>query len=308
MRIRAITELNGSSPPTAGLAAMQALAKEAVESGTVKITKVAEGVRGKATPKNNTAKPAVEKSAAQPKPAEPVKGKADFLKSEEGKALVREGKEILAQEDKGYWRLGEIASGLETEYGQKTLEHYAKAIGVAACTLERHRNVYRAWHSDWHSTSKDRKSAPGPELPKSYSVARELQDADDRFDLIEANPNMSKREARDLRLMRAGKGPKQKVEKGTTAWLRNNSDRWFKHVYELATKIIREVNIAATAKTTEPELKEIYREVIAPELLPTIRSAGDGLIQLADYLETVLREDEDAEPEEDDEQAQAEAA
>jgi hypothetical protein len=128
-------------------------------------------------------------------------------------------------------------------------------------------------------------------LPKSYSVARELQDRDDRFEIIKDNPNLTKREAVAIRQEREGKVPAPHQKKGTPDYMRKNSQRWFQRVYQLSNDINREVNYGGI----EPELEEVFREVIEPALLPTIRDAGEALIKLADYLETVTAEDAAAE-------------
>ena len=80
---------------------------------------------------------------------------------------VSEGKEIVAQievAERGQLRLGELADRLEPRYKDRTLAKFAAEIGVAKCTLDRYRTVYRAWAE---------KLAPGPNLV-SYAVLREL--------------------------------------------------------------------------------------------------------------------------------------
>ena len=60
---------------------------------------------------------------------------------------VREGKEILAQIDqaeRGQFRLGALAHQVKTKYNDRSLARFAKEIGIAKCTLERYRTVYRA--------------------------------------------------------------------------------------------------------------------------------------------------------------------
>jgi hypothetical protein len=137
-------------------------------------------------------------------------------------------------------------------------------------------------------------------LPKSYAVARELEKLDDRFEIIKDHPNTTKREARKLRLEREGNEYQEHLEKRTPAWMRKNVKPWFQHVCKLTVDVLREVNLARG--TGGPDIEEILREVIGPSrgLLPSIRNAGDALIQLANYLDTVLSEDEDAEPAEDE--------
>lgn len=99
-------------------------------------------------------------------------------------AAVREGKAIVAQQDTGQLRLGELADKVTPIYGQSTLKRFAKAIGINPETLARYRSVYRAWADI---------PAPGPGL--SYAVMRELADHPQRAELVRANPTMTKREA-----------------------------------------------------------------------------------------------------------------
>jgi hypothetical protein len=84
-------------------------------------------------------------------------------------AAVREGQEIVLKieaAEKGQLRLGELADNLKTHYDDRTIAKFAAEIGVAKCTVDRYRTVYRQW--------KD-KLAPGPNLdPPSYAVLREL--------------------------------------------------------------------------------------------------------------------------------------
>jgi hypothetical protein len=101
---------------------------------------------------------------------------------------VQEAQKILKQFDSGQMRLGELADKLEPRYGDNTLKRFAAEIGIAVCTVERYRDVYRAWKEI---------PAPGREL-MSYSVARELAAHPDRAGIIERNPSITKRQALEL--------------------------------------------------------------------------------------------------------------
>jgi hypothetical protein len=99
---------------------------------------------------------------------------------------VGEAKLILKQASLGSFRLGELADRIEPVYGEGTLARFAREIGIAACTLDRHRSVFRAWKNQ----------APGPEL--SYAVLRELAAHPKRAEIIRDNPAITKREAAQL--------------------------------------------------------------------------------------------------------------
>jgi hypothetical protein len=62
-------------------------------------------------------------------------------------AAVREGKQIVAEIERDWWRLCKLADGIETRYDEQTLEHFAKDVGVVPCTFFRRMSVYEAWKS-----------------------------------------------------------------------------------------------------------------------------------------------------------------
>ncbi|HZP69240.1 MAG TPA: hypothetical protein VFB29_04790 [Pseudolabrys sp.] len=101
---------------------------------------------------------------------------------------VQQAKDILYQADRASLRLGEIADRVEPRYGDETLKKLANTIGVSPRTLERHRDVFRAW-----------KEIPAPERELvTYSIAKELETHPDRFKIIKGNPNLTKVEAHQL--------------------------------------------------------------------------------------------------------------
>src|SRR4051794_10928722 len=102
---------------------------------------------------------------------------------------IAEGKEIVSKIESSrdrLMRLGELADEVGRGYGEGRLKRFASEIGIAACTLARCRSVFRAWP----------KQAPAP---KSYAVAQELQSHPNRLEIIGRNPDMTKREARQIR-------------------------------------------------------------------------------------------------------------
>jgi hypothetical protein len=187
---------------------------------------------------------------------------------------VAEGKEILAKIDSSLdrlMRLGELADEVEKGYGEGRLNRFATEIGIAACTLERCRSVFRAWP----------KQAPAP---KSYAVAQELQAHPDRFEIIRRNPDMTKREARQM------KRRYDREKKSAPDYLRENTNRWFKDVVRRAGETIRDASVADGEVL--PNHRRAMREVVEPKLLPTLRDAAEALVRLAAYLEQLTQEDE----------------
>jgi hypothetical protein len=198
---------------------------------------------------------------------------------------VEEGKQIVREMEAGEnlkMRLGELAAGVVKVYGERKLEQFAKAIGKAACTLERTRSVYRAWYGE----DAPKQATP----PESYSVAQELQSHPDRFEIIKDKPNLTVREAR----RRTREYKRAQIVERPNDWWRGETERWFKNVAKHAGIVIRDTQIAAT-DTIDPEQRQALREIIDPELLPTLREAGEALTKLAAYLEKVISEPPDTE-------------
>jgi hypothetical protein len=187
---------------------------------------------------------------------------------------VSEGKEIAQKIESHWWRLAELADNLVTKYGENTLERFAKDIGVVACTLDRHRSVYRAW-KDF--------SAPGPKL--NYAVARELVKHPDRFDLVRQNPDITKREASKIMRQLAGSPA------GEDKWTKVECTRWFKSLCTHANEVIRDAQFAVG--DIKPEHRRRLRDAIEPGLLPTFRKASAALIMTVEGLERFLDEDDD---------------
>jgi hypothetical protein len=171
-------------------------------------------------------------------------------------AAVAEAKQIIATEQSGHWRLGELAAQVETQYGKKTLKKFAEDIGVAKCTLERLRSVWRAWE-------------PIPAAPpKFYSIAQALQDHPNRGKIIEERPNITTREARDL--MREHRQGDQKQKEANTDWPLNEYRKWFVDAVKHAHDVYRDGQIVEDQ--LDPERRQTLCEAIEPKLLPDLRS------------------------------------
>jgi hypothetical protein len=186
---------------------------------------------------------------------------------------VREGKEIIANEKRGQLKLGELADNLEPKYADRTLATFAKEIGIGACTLERHRSVYRAW--------KD-KPAPGP---VSYAVLRALQDHPDRCNIVKENPDLTQAEAR--KLMRPYR-TEEKDKCGGAKQEKGEENEWTKHNAKLFRNLVTfaiDATKAAQAVLDAPSEKQReFLQVIEPLWIGNLRLAGCTLIEFADHF------------------------
>jgi hypothetical protein len=81
-------------------------------------------------------------------------------------------------------RLGQIADELEPKYGDSTLARYAQELKINLNTLQNCRSVYRTWHED-----------PRVKQFPKFSVAKALVRHPDRAKIVEANPDITEREA-----------------------------------------------------------------------------------------------------------------
>jgi hypothetical protein len=116
-------------------------------------------------------------------------------------------------------------------------------------------------------------------------VARELQSHPDRFEIIKANPNITKRQASEL-------ARQYRSEQATVTinpdWRRQHMARWFKDLNNLATKVIQQAQI-----TNAVVPQQLLREIVEPMAawLPTIREAGEACITLVNDLENLLNQE-----------------
>lgn len=74
--------------------------------------------------------------------------------------------------------------------------------------------------------------------------------------------------------------------------LTQNNTRWFRQTCDCAHDAIRAAQMVNSV--IEPELAKALREVIQPGLLPTIKRGGQALIDLANFLESLLQEEPQA--------------
>jgi hypothetical protein len=190
--------------------------------------------------------------------------------------VVTEIKRIVAVGDSNDWRLGELADRCEPKYGDKTLAKLAKAIGgIAACTLERRRSVYRRW--------KEIPAAP----PKSFAVAQELAAHPDRGKIIEEKPNITTREAR--KLMSEWNEEQQKADPD------HQQKRMEKLLEDLLLRASKAVADAGMINTfTQEERRNLQKAIKEPKMVDDeLREGAKAWIALADFFKRLVDEASD---------------
>jgi hypothetical protein len=210
-------------------------------------------------------------AAADTTSAPPPTERIDFHKA------VIEARDLLAQMDVGYYRLGQLVYEVAeaAEYGDRTLAEFAEEIRVAKCTLDRYANVYRSWKDIL---------APGPKLP-SYAVLRELAPYATNPECAESirdNPNITKREAQEIKRKLKSAAEEQQREEQENEWVKHNR-KWFKNLVAHANEAARTAAAVDVDQCTSEQL-ENFREAIDPNLLRYVRGSGRLLIRIADRL------------------------
>ena len=162
-------------------------------------------------------------------------------------------------------RLGELADRVdETEYRDRTQAILAKAIGYQACTLKRHRSVYRAWEGAG-------KKAPG----LSYAVHRELQNHPERVAIVKKKPTITRSEAQELmrewKQQQEGKHKKSKSPDG-----KSEQERWLRQVVSFVNDIKHTAAEMMRHKGATRALREIAEPELLAMLLPKVRDGQRG--------------------------------
>ncbi len=206
-----------------------------------------------------------------------AQAKAKPASESDYKAAVAQAKQILAEIDRGWWQLGELADKVTKKYGEQRLKRFADDIGIGLCTLERRRSVYRAWSTN---------EAPAP---KSYAVAQELQAVEGRFELIKQNPNMTKREAREIKAApeKSQSRTEQAGANPAAGHRLEETKRWFRSVVEHSREALSDA--AFVNGYVEPELRRVLREGVDA----TLREAGEAYIRLVEFLEKLLANEDE---------------
>lgn len=99
---------------------------------------------------------------------------------------VAEAKRIVASIAKNMWRLAEITAKLEPKYGDKTLERFAKDVGLTLRTLRKYRQTYLRFGSS--------KGGCAPH----FSILEKLVSVPDAEKIIERHPKLTYRQAKEI--------------------------------------------------------------------------------------------------------------
>jgi hypothetical protein len=218
---------------------------------------------------------------------------------------VPEGKEIVAKIvaaerdiERYQWRLGELAAKVETKYDDRTLAKFAKEIGIETSTLNHYRTVYRKWEG---KLPPEDKLPPGAKLP-SFTVLKELATVEERAELIEAEPKMSKRRAEvhkvlkdhpkreeirrkypDLTCTRQARDIMRSYDEGGAG---NGKGKDYKRWFDALVKRCNEDTDEAAIVDQPMDLGQLRDLLggIEPDLLDTVKEAGEAWLKLYDFL------------------------
>jgi hypothetical protein len=124
------------------------------------------------------------------------------------RSLVKQGKALIEEQVNVNWKLGELASTIDKEYGQNKLKEFADEIGVSASSLKDCRTTYIAW--------------PQKAGRPAFSIARALNPHPFRFDVLAKNPNITQAEAKAKVQEYWEKNAKQKQKKRPAVHVRGS--------------------------------------------------------------------------------------
>jgi hypothetical protein len=191
---------------------------------------------------------------------------------------VAEGKRIVAaiiaadeEQHRRQMRLGELADTVERKYGDDTFVKFAKEVGTVVCTLERHRDVWRAW-----------RGAPGRVLEvvrSKYAVARELATHPRRVEIITENPAITK--AKAVEVMREHR--RDEAVADPIGHRRLEKKEWWDAILKLANKAV-----GKAAEICGDDYAILRGGVVDPKRITEIKDAGNALLKLKDELEALF--------------------
>jgi hypothetical protein len=250
------------------------------------------------------------------------------IEEAEYRAAVARCKAAIADISKKQWILGDEATTVTKKYGENRLEQFAEDINFpgAYCTLGRYRDVCRAW-------PKNRVR------PRFFASAQILARHDDRWGIVERNPDISKAEARELmRKFRADHPDEDRAEeddpteeeedtvptpgattsapakakaagneKGGNGKVSSDKNKgWFNKLVKRCNEDIDEAAIVDQRMDAE-QLRNLLGG-IEPDLLKTVKEAGEAWLKLYDFLIWLCKEGPQAVAEELERRAKGNAA
>jgi hypothetical protein len=181
----------------------------------------------------------------------------------EYEAAVEEGKAVVAAISGKQWALGDLADTIETKYGENRLEQFAKDIDFdgAVSTLERYRDVCRAFPE-------------GRGRPRYFASAQILATHPKRWEIVEHNPDISVREAREI----------------TRQWREDEAKHLFSNQLKQANDMI---SVAEFRKKCTPEERLLLGKAVtmSPKSLDTMDEAAD---EWANYIRWLMEAAEEA--------------
>jgi transposase-like protein len=182
-------------------------------------------------------------------------------------AAVTEGKTLVAAINSNGMRLGELADRLEPKYGDKTLERYAKDIGVNVATLSRWRSVYRRFKGI---------EAPEPQSPTVLKIIQGHPEAEE----IAKGPKLTARQAHTLMRDYRKAHPEKQQE-----WQVRDTRGWVGQAVKHANEAIQYGHPAA--HRLDPAI--LRPALDNPEQAEAaLRLGGGALITLADEIKRAL--------------------
>jgi hypothetical protein len=175
---------------------------------------------------------------------------------------VREAKGILARRDRDWMRLAELADQVRTDYGDQSLERWAKKVGLGYSTAKRLRSTLRAYTSI------------GALAPRLYSVAQALQAHPDRDKILKKRPNLTKEDAR--KEMRAH----SKTERVKPSWRPKELEKHLdEHIAEA--ELNGAAKKAAAREAAQKGFKQLRDQLVQGNDVDTQSSADDRKADIA---------------------------
>jgi hypothetical protein len=222
-------------------------------------------------------------------PATDTTAPADIIPFEDA---VRECKAIRARiegrnedTERDHFRIGEIADKVQTKYKDRTHAELAKRSNIAYSCLKRYLSVYRAWKGTPFG-------APGPQSV-SYSVLRELAALPEvaglpnREQIIRDNPDITKREAEQLRRERKGTASSLAQRQAQSAQGKQQGGflkdklRYLKDVCTRQEEVRRRAQEALDLESTKlDDLAQVAGEL----MLSNLRADAKVVVELAELL------------------------